>query len=113
MTGPAKVTGNAESAVRADILSVGLLSEIDKSVARLSKGAIKVQSRRKIATRTYSGFEFVYRIQAPGKKPLYMAARSIIQRDKGMQVSSYAVSATKAKANLRKFMANTTIKRLP
>ncbi|MES0810824.1 hypothetical protein ABLO27_15175 [Roseibium sp. SCPC15] len=113
LTGPSKVTGDVESAIRADVLSTGLLSEIDKTVTKLSSGAIRSLSRRKITTKNYSGFEFVYRIQEPGKKPIYLAGRSIVQNDKGMQISSYAASANVAKANLRKYLANTTIRRLP
>lgn len=112
-TSPAKVSGNVETAIREGILTTGLLREVDKSVSKLSKGAIQSKSRRKITSKTYSGFEFVYRFKEPGKKPIYMAGRSIVQNDRGMQISSYATSASIAKQNLRRYLANTTIRRVP
>ncbi|WP_040617109.1 hypothetical protein [Roseibium sp. TrichSKD4] len=110
---PAEVSGNVEGAIRANIISAGLISEIGKSASRASGGALKQISSRRITNANYSGIEWVFRVQARGEKPLYVAARAIVQNDRGITVASFAYSSSIAKSNLRRYLANTTIRRLP
>ncbi|MTH95742.1 hypothetical protein [Roseibium sp. RKSG952] len=110
---PLKVKGSAEQAIRENILSAGLMSEVGKSVARATDGGVKTLSTKRITNDTYSGFEMLFQFSAPGRKPVYAAARFIVQNDRGTGVASIGPSAKVAKANLRRYLASTTIRRLP
>ncbi|MTI45171.1 hypothetical protein JM93_01450 [Roseibium hamelinense] len=110
---PIKVKGDAEAAVRSDIFSAGLMRELGKSLNRASKGGIQTLSTQKVTTSAYSGFDFVYRITPNFGEPQYLAARFIIQADRGVAIGSISPSRQTAQANLRKYLASTTVRRLP
>lgn len=112
LVGPIDIGGDVETAIRKDILSAGLLKEVDRSISRATDGQLVVTSRRKVVTKTYSGFEATIKITADNGKAVYVATRSIVQNDRGMQISSISTSEATARANLNSYLARTTIKRV-
>ncbi len=113
LSGPIDIGGDVETAIRKDILSAGLLKEVDRSISRATDGQLVVTSRRKVVTKTYSGFEATIKITADNGKAVYVVAtRSIVQNDRGMQISSISTSEATARANLNSYLARTTITRV-
>ncbi|MEJ8475480.1 hypothetical protein [Roseibium algae] len=110
---PSDVKGNAEQAIRANILSSGLLKEIGNSVNRASQGKLKLLSQKRIVKKNYSGFEVNFVIKGRNGKTLFFASRLIVQGDRGSEVISVATSQRTAQANLNNFMRKTSIQRLP
>lgn len=110
--GPMKVSGNVEEAIRENVLSAELMNAIDNVVNVAAKGKIKFSTDRRIVTKTYSGFDLSSRIRTRDGYD-YGAARVIIQNNRGTMVASFAKSQSRAKSNLKRFLQQTTIHRLP
>ncbi len=111
--GPMKVRGDAEAAIREDILSTELLKAMDKVVNIAAKGDFRMSTDRRIVKKNFSGFDMSARLKDRNGRNVYAAARLIIQNDRGSMVASFATSRARARSNLRRFLNQTTIRRLP
>ncbi|MFD1696690.1 hypothetical protein [Roseibium aestuarii] len=109
---PAKIRGPAEGAIRADIISNGLIAELGASVSKASRGVFKLLSSRRIVEKSYSGFEGVFVVRLPGEKPFYVAERLVVQDDRGTSIISVSYNRQLAEKNLKRFMNQTSIRRL-
>lgn len=107
---PIKVRGDVEKAIRTGHLRKELVDAALNVIKVATYGSYKPSKVRKITTATYSGFELVERIK--GKKGfVYVATRSIIQKNRGSVVASIAYSRKAAVNNLRRFFAKSHIRR--
>ncbi|SHM13062.1 hypothetical protein [Roseibium suaedae] len=108
---PIKIRGDVEAAIRSGQLSRELLQALDNLVTVATKQQIKLSTPRTIKNANYSGFEHHMTFQT-SKGPLYVIARSIVQKDRGSIAVSAALNKSTAERNLRKFLAQTEIRRV-
>lgn len=111
IVGPAKVRGDVETAVRDDHISAELMNALDNVINVASKGKVHLSTDRRIVTKTYSGFDMSARFKAKDGY-VYGALRIFFQNDRGSAVASFATSRSRAKANLSRFLKQTTISRV-
>jgi len=109
---PMKIRGNVEDAIRNNVFNAQLMAAFDNLVEVASKRAVTFGKRRRISTRTYSGFETMMTVRNDKGKKLYIAIRHIIQKDRGVTVGSASFSRSLARRNLRRYLAQTTIRRV-
>ena len=109
---PTRQRGNVEEAIKRNIISTALVDELFDVLKVASRKQINASSTRKITTPTYSGFEHLVTLRDRNGKKLYLAVRNVIQRDRGIVVTSAATSPGIAKRNLARFFAQTTIQRV-
>lgn len=107
---PMKVKGNAEEAIRNDVLSKELVDSLLRTLKIASKGKISASPVRKISTKAYSGFEAVAKVKTASGY-IYFAERQIIQGNRGTKVISVSHNRSTALRNLRRYMARTKISR--
>lgn len=112
VVGPAKVRGDVETAIREDILSAELMNAVGNLINVAAKGQVRFKTDRRVVTKTYSGFDLSARYKT-SKGNVYAAARVIVQDNRGSVVASFAKSSSTARANLRRFLKQTTVRRLP
>ncbi|MBO9459406.1 hypothetical protein [Labrenzia sp. R5_0] len=112
VVGPIEVKGDTESAIRQNLISAELMNAVGNIANVASKGQVRLKTNRRVVTKSYSGFDMTARYRTD-KGNVYVAARIIIQNDRGSTVASFATSSSRAKTNLDRFLKQTTIKRLP
>lgn len=110
VTGPLKVRGNAETAIRQNVLSKDIVDAVYNVLNVASKGKVVVSPVRRIVTPTYSGFESHIRLKTK-VGTIHIASRDILQKDRGMTVVSAATSKSIASRNLRRYLQKTKIVR--
>ncbi len=109
--GPMKVTGDVETAIRQGVISKELMNALDNVINVASKGDVRFTTERRVVTKTYSGFDLSTRFKTD-KGYVYGALRIIVQNNRGSAVASFALTRAKAKANLDRFLKQTTVRRL-
>jgi len=112
VVGPVKVRGDVETAIREDIFSAELMNAVNNVINVAAKGSVRFRTDRRVVTKTYSGFDMSARFKSRSGHD-HGAARIIIQNDRGSVVASFARSRSRAKANLRRFLNQTTVRRVP
>jgi len=112
VVGPAKVRGDVEAAVREDILSADLMNAVGNVINVAAKGSVRFKTDRRVVTKTYTGFDMSARFRSATGYD-YAAARVIFQNNRGSVVASFAKSRGTAKVNLRRFLQQTTVRRIP
>ncbi|WP_428650196.1 hypothetical protein [Roseibium sp.] len=111
IVGPMKINGDVETAIRQGLLSKELMNALENVINVASKGEVRFTTERRIVTKTYSGFDLATRFKTD-KGYVYGSMRLLIQNDRGSMVASFAKSRAKAKANLKRFLNRTTVRRL-
>jgi hypothetical protein len=109
---PIKVRGDVESAIRRDALSAELVDSFYNVLEVASKRAISSSPHRKIKTRTYTGFEHTMTFKDRRGRRVYLAIRDIIQKDRGVFVAGFSRNKGVAQRNLRRYLAQTNIRRV-
>jgi len=112
VVGPAKVRGDVEAAIREDVLSAELMNAVDNLINVAAKGQVRFNTDRRVVTKTYTGFDLSARFKTRNGYD-YGAARLIFQDNRGSVVASFAKSRATARANLRRFLKQTTVRRVP
>lgn len=112
VVGPVKVRGDVETAIRENIISTELLRALDNVVNVATKGSMRFNTERKIVTKSYSGFDMSARFKTR-YGTYYGAARVFVQNNRGSMAASFAKSRSAAKANLRRYLSQTRIQRIP
>lgn len=107
---PLKIRGDAEEAVRRNILSKQLMNSLLNVLKVESKGIVHPYPVRKITTRAYSGFEYSAKIKTQ-LGDVYFVGRWIFQGNRGVGVTSAATSRKVATRNLRRYLSKTRISR--
>ncbi|MCA1299985.1 hypothetical protein [Stappia indica] len=104
--------GDLETAIRRDFVSAELFRAMSGVISVASKKAINITSIRKVGTRDYVGFDYLVTLRNRRGERLYLAAREIVQQDRGVMIISMATSSKLARANLRSYLAQTRIRRV-
>ena len=109
---PIRIRGDLESAIRRNVITSELLDSVTKVVEVASKRAIDFTPPRRITTRNYTGFDYLITLRARNGKRLYIAVRDVVQRDRGVTIASAALNRGVARQNLRRYLAQTQIRRV-
>ena len=109
---PLKIRGDAETAIRRNVLTAELFDAAYNFLEVASKRAVSSSPHRKIQTRTYTGFEHVMTFKDRNGRRLYVAIRDIVQKDRGVFVASFSFNRGVAQRNLRRYLAQTTVRRV-
>jgi len=112
VVGPVRIRGDVETAIRENIISTELLRALDNVVNIASKGSARLTTERRVIKKTYSGFDLSARFKT-SRGYYYAAARVFVQSNRGSMVASFAKSRGTAKANLRRYLSQTKIRRVP
>ncbi|WP_269581292.1 hypothetical protein [Roseibium sp. Sym1] len=112
LVGPVKVRGDVETAIRDDVFSAELMNAVGNVINVAAKGQVRFKTERRVVTKTYSGFDMSARFKTRSGYD-HAAARIIVQNNRGSAVASFAKNRATAKANLRRFLKQTTVRRVP
>ncbi|SDU23017.1 hypothetical protein [Stappia sp. ES.058] len=109
---PLKIRGDAEAAIRQNVLSAELFDAAFNFLEVASKRAVSSSPHRKIETRTYTGFEHMMTFKDRRGRRIYVAIRDIIQKDRGVFIAGFSRNKGVARRNLRRYLTQTTIRRV-
>ncbi|ASP33422.1 hypothetical protein [Labrenzia sp. VG12] len=110
--GPVKVSGDMEKAIKDGVLSRELFNAIANVYNIASKDQEKITITRRVVKKDYAGFDFTaYFKDREGR--IWMTGRFIIQDNRGSVLVAASRSRSVANTYFKRYLSNTTIKRLP